>query len=110
VQTGLRLYQNMVITNLSADQDKDTAAFLGFHASLREVLIVSTQTVTYPPRAPGKTTRQASKKVSGGEQKGQPVTDPVKAKSVLDQGIVVDGKIDIQAAIARFFSLPGSGG
>lgn len=74
VQTGLKLYQNMVITSLSAEQDKDTAAILFFRAHLREVIRVSTRTVVYPPRKDGKAHRQASKRGSGGEKKGTPPT------------------------------------
>jgi hypothetical protein len=47
VQTGLRLYKNMVCTNLKTSQDKDTAGVLVFTADLREVIIVNTQTVKY---------------------------------------------------------------
>ncbi len=66
VQTGLRLYRDMVCTGLRTEQDKDTARVLSFEAELREVLIVSTQVVKYPPRKAGATTRQAStKKVKG---------------------------------------------
>jgi hypothetical protein len=85
LQTGLRAYFNMVIVSLSVDQDKDSAAALFFRASLREVILVSTQTVTYPPRAAGKTARQAAKKVTSGEKQPAQVTDPNSAATFLYQ-------------------------
>lgn len=69
IQTGLKFYENMLITTLDVDQDVETANVARFRAQLREVQFVSTQAVTYPPRAANKTTRQASKTVSGGEKK-----------------------------------------
>jgi len=75
VQTGLKLYTNMVVASLTADQDAETASILIFRASLREVLRVNTRAITYPPRKPGKPHRQASGKVNGGEAKGQPATE-----------------------------------
>jgi hypothetical protein len=79
VQTGLQLYQNQLIGRLSAMQDKDKAGVLIVTASLREVQIVSTQTVTFPPRKAGKTTRQASAPVD----QGNVATTPVTAQSTL---------------------------
>jgi len=72
VQTGLRLYTNLVITSLTADQDAETAAILVFKASLREVIRVSTRTVTYPPRKPGKPKLQAAPTVAAGEAQSTP--------------------------------------
>lgn len=75
VQTGLKLYPNMIVASLSADQDAETAAILLFRASLREVIRVSTRKVTFPPRKPQKPHRQGSKAVNGGEAKGTPASD-----------------------------------
>ena len=85
VQTGLKLYENMVVTSLDADQDVSTANVLRFRATLREVQFVTTDTVTYPPRKDAKTTRQASKPVAGGEKKTEPVTDQAQLQSTLVQ-------------------------
>lgn len=74
VQTGLCLYKNMVVETIRAGQDKDTAHALLFEADLREVIIVSTQAVTYPPRKAGATKHQASKQQDKGEQQGKDVT------------------------------------
>lgn len=73
VQTGLKLYKNMVCTSIRTNQDKDTDSVLIFEATLREVLIVTTKTVKYPPRKKGTTQRQASKKQDAGEQQGKEV-------------------------------------
>src|SRR6185295_11640663 len=90
IQTGLRLYQNMILVSLAADQDASTARILVFRASLREVIRVSTRTVTYPPRAPGKTTRQASKPVKAGEVQGKAPEDTPTRKSILSEMLGVD--------------------
>lgn len=83
VQTGLALYSNMVCTSIKTVQDKDTANILLFTAELREVIITSTQTVTYPPRVKGSTAQQAGKKRERGEQQGKQVAAGTeKSKSV----------------------------
>jgi hypothetical protein len=74
VQTGLKLYTNMICTSIRTSQDKETAGVLVFNAELREVLIVNTQAVTYPPRKAGATKRQAGPKKDKGEQQGKEVT------------------------------------
>jgi hypothetical protein len=75
VQTGLKLYKNMLCTNIRVNQDKTTANVFSFTAELREVIIVTTQIVTYPKRKPGKPDRQASKKREKGEVNPQQVAD-----------------------------------
>lgn len=51
VQTRLKLYENMLITNVSCTQDKDSSNIVSMDISLSEALIVSTQIVTLIPRA-----------------------------------------------------------
>lgn len=82
LQTGLKLYENMVCTSIRTSQDKDSAGALLFTAELREVIIVYTQVVTYPPRKPGATKRQAGPKKDKGEQQGKEVTDKPKKQSL----------------------------
>lgn len=83
VQTGLKLYHNMVVSNITCEQDKDTAGAFIFEAELREVIIVSTQMVTYPPRAKGSAARQAGAVKNRGQQQGTQVTAPAKQQSIL---------------------------
>jgi hypothetical protein len=110
VQTGLKLYKNMICTNLKTSQDKDTSGALIFVADLREVIIVNTQTVKYKskkvkttansstskgsktitdkqatPRA-GATARQASPIVDRSEVKGNDVTTK-KSSALYKTGI-----------------------
>ena len=82
VQTGLKLYSNMVCTSIRTSQDKETAGALLFTATLREVIIVYTQVVSYPPRKAGATKRQASAKKDKGEQQGKEVTETPKKQSL----------------------------
>lgn len=79
VVTGLKTYYNMVCTSISVIQDKDTCNALFFVAELRAIEIVSTQTVTYPPRKPGKPAAQASKTKDKGEQQGKTDTESKEA-------------------------------
>lgn len=45
VQTKLRLYQNMIITNLAVTQDKDSSRIVLMNLTLEELLIVESQIV-----------------------------------------------------------------
>lgn len=82
VQSGLRLYGNMLVENVNARQDAATGSALVFRAELKQVTITSTRTVTVPIRKPGKTARKGAAKVDNGTQ---PATTPdaVKAMSAL---------------------------
>ena len=86
VQAGLRLYQNMLCPEITANQDKRTAGALLFRAVLREVQFRSTQTVVYTPRADKKTTRQAAKKTTTGEQ--QAVAPPVEKQVSVEKQVL----------------------
>ncbi len=83
VMTGLKLYHNMVCTSVKASQDKDSAGAFLFDADLREVIIVNTQTVTFPPRKAGSTKRQADAVKNNGEQQG--TAPPAAKKSLLSK-------------------------
>lgn len=85
LQTGLKLYKNMICKSIRTSQDKDTANVLVFEATLREVLIVYTQAVKYPPRKTGGTKRQAGAKKDKGEQQGKEVTDQKQKASLLSK-------------------------
>lgn len=80
VQTGMKLYSNMVITSLRVSQDKDTAKVGIFECDLREVIIVDTKTVSYKPSKTKAKQAQPTKK--SGEQQAKEVTDETK-KSAL---------------------------
>lgn len=83
VQTGLKLYRNMLVIALRTGQDVTTANALLFEAELREILIVSTEAVTYPPRKAGPTKQQASKKQNKGEQQAADVDNKQTNKSIV---------------------------
>lgn len=78
VQTGLKLYKNMLCTSIRTSQDKDTANVLVFEACLREVITVETQIVKYPPRK----NKQATAKKQKGEKQGEQVTAVEKKQSL----------------------------
>jgi hypothetical protein len=78
VQTGLQLYRNMMCTRLDADQDRTKAGVLFFTADLREVMIVSTDTVMVQPRKQKPHMQAAPKKEKGKKNNGDemPFTGP----------------------------------
>lgn len=100
VQTGLRIYENMMCINFQSRQDKDTAGIFYFTAQLREVLIVDTETTTYPPRKAGATAQQASKPKSKGEQQGK--TDSKNGNDGAKKGSL------LSSAVAAFKSVTGA--
>lgn len=85
VQTGLKLYKNMLCTAIRTSQDKDSAGAFIFTATLREVIITFTRSTTYPPRKSGATRRQAGAKKSKGEQQSKEV--PKREKDSLIFGL-----------------------
>lgn len=90
VQTGMKLYKNMVITSLRVSQDKDTAKAGIFECDMREVIIVDTQTVSYKP---SKTkAKQAQPTQKSGEKQPEEVTDEKKQSVLLRAYNVIKGK------------------
>lgn len=87
LQTGLKLYENMVCTSVRTSQDKDSSGALLFTAELREVIVVYTQVVKYPPRKPGATKRQASAKKDKGEQQGKEVTSKQEKSDLITKAM-----------------------
>jgi hypothetical protein len=83
VQTNLDLYPDMVIEDFDVEQDKDTGAVVYFKANLKQIIIVGTETVTFPPRKAGKTKRQGGKKADNGEKKAK-TTPPSNISAALN--------------------------
>lgn len=48
VTTGLKVYENMIIENLTVDRDRTNGASLVFSATLKEIIIVSSQSTQIP--------------------------------------------------------------
>jgi len=85
VVTGLKTYKSVLITSMTADQDKDAAGALFATVTLQQVLFAATATVVYPARAKGAATRKASPKVENGEKNApEPTAEEQKvAESLL---------------------------
>ena len=84
VQTKLKLYKDMLITNISTTQDKDSSRIVLLNITLEEVLIVDSRIVKLgiPQLGDGTTNDQASSAENKG--KVEPVTpDATTNKSVL---------------------------
>jgi hypothetical protein len=81
VQTGLRYYPRLMIRTITCESDKEVTGLIA-RVTFSEPLFTSTETVAFPPRAAGKTTRQGSAKANRGEQKGEDKGDAVKAGAV----------------------------
>ena len=83
VQTGLKLYKNMMFQDGSAEQNKDSAGKLHATIQLVPVLFATTATVVYPPRGPKKTSRQAAAPVGAGKKEAEePNAGQVKPVSI----------------------------
>lgn len=88
LQTKLKLYENMLITNISVTQDKDSSRIVSMNISLEEIIIVESKTVFIPPtQTSNPTTRaQATTADDSGRREPEQVTEaeePAKTKSVL---------------------------
>ena len=75
VQTGLKLYQNMMFQDGSAEQKKDSAGILRATIQLIPVQFATTALVVYPPRGPKKTKRQAAPPANAGKQEASEPSD-----------------------------------
>lgn len=100
VQTGFKLYKNMVCTSIRTAQDKATANAFVFSAELREVLIVNTHWVSYRQLKDKATKQQASKKKEKGEQQGKVVTNTATKKKLKES-------LSSKAGVGAFFGLEG---
>ena len=86
VQTGLKLYQNMMFQDGSAEQKKDSAGILRATIQLIPVQFATTALVVYPPRGPKKTKRQAAPPADAGKQEAPDAApDATKTPSWLSQ-------------------------
>lgn len=79
IVTGKRLYENMLLENISTMTDKATEKTLLVTAQCREVIIVRTQTASVPPRSRHKN----AAKTGGVSDKGQKQAKP---QSILKAG------------------------
>lgn len=62
VSTGIRDYQNMIISSLDVDRDKLTGQVLSAKIGFQSVLVVSSQTVPAPAKPAGATKKHAGAK------------------------------------------------
>ena len=83
VETGLRVYENMVIKSLSSPRDKALSGTLRFSINLIEVKTVRSESV---PVKLSPTNTKAKPKVQGGKQPTTPTNDATKKKSWLASG------------------------
>jgi hypothetical protein len=86
VQTGLRLYQNMMFADGSAEQKKDSAGILRATIQLIPVQFATTSLVVYPPRGPKKTKRQAAPPAGDGKKEAEEISSQqAKPTSIMAQ-------------------------
>lgn len=82
VVTSLKVYENMLITDLSALVDKTTGPNLFFTLQLEEMRTVGSQIVQLPPsKVSGPATNKTSK-INGGERQSSQVPESVAAKGL----------------------------
>ena len=96
VQTGLRLYQNMMFETGSVEQRKDSYGIMRAKIQLHQVTFATTATVLYPPRSTKAVTRKAASKIdkgkeeaSGIDQENPTPDDALLIKWLAKLGIVV---------------------
>jgi len=80
IETGLDVYKNMVMENLSLPRNKDTVRSLPFTASFRQIVFVSSETVTIPAMADRETYDRGAGKQSQGTKQTIIPSDSTKAK------------------------------
>jgi hypothetical protein len=83
IQTGLKLYQNMMFETGSALTSKDTAGCLRAKLKLRQVMFAITASVLYPPRAPKHKKSGAAPTDSGRKESSEPKPSTQKPVSVI---------------------------
>jgi len=89
LQTRLKLYTNMVITNISVQQDKNTSRIVSMNISLQEVLITESEVVQLSEEQleAGSTTEQGSPADKTGRKETSDPNDATKSsvlKSIID--------------------------
>jgi len=82
IQTGLKQYSNMLISNITVTQDKDKSRAIFFTAKLTEVIITSTEVIDFPKDSllADTTQQQGSSLVDEGQKQA---TDAGGNKSIL---------------------------
>lgn len=72
ITTSRRQYRNMLITSLAVTTDNETSNILSVMAACRQVLIVSTQATTLPPREDQATPESTAETENAGVKQAQP--------------------------------------
>lgn len=82
IQTGLKQYSNMLISNITVTQDKDKSRAIFFTAKLTEIILTSTEEIDFPKNSllADKTQQQGSSPINEGQK---PLTDVTGNKSIL---------------------------
>jgi len=82
IQTGLKQYNNMLISNITVTQDKDKSRAIFFTAKLTEVILTSTEEIEFPKDSllADTTQQQGSSLINEGQKS---LTDVTSNKSVL---------------------------
>lgn len=101
VSTGLKLYDNMVLTSIGTTQDASNPHSIIIRAALQQVRIVRSAFTTVPARqiASGQTRNSASGTVQAGEQNAQEVADCSDCAALCENCIVenddfIEGETD----------------
>lgn len=76
--TGLKTYENMVLTSVAANQDAKTARILKCTLSMQEVLITAPVATSMPPRAKQANPNLTGKTANGGTKQLKESSTPVR--------------------------------
>lgn len=76
VQTGKRLYENMLIRSITLVTDAETENALFLAMELQEVILVETQTVAVPANNAQKQPQKTANSLNSGTKNAAPMTNP----------------------------------
>jgi hypothetical protein len=92
VQTGKRLYEDMLIRSVALVTDADTENALFLTINLQHVMLVDTQTVQVPSNSVQAQPKKTANTLDAGTKQAIPATsNPAAAQAALDSGIQLGG-------------------
>lgn len=93
VTTGKRNYENMLIESIATTTDQETETSLLVQVNLQQIIIVTTQTVTMPPREVQKEPERTAEPTEGGTRQPAPAKSANRSAlaEIFDTETAVEG-------------------
>lgn len=106
VVTGLRVYSNMVMTNLNVPREPESGLALRFSCELRQVQIVQSQTIP-PNKAAPKKKKKAQKTAKRGKQSTKEVSKPSTLPPAVDVPYIDAWEMEQKKQTPQVTLMPG---